>query len=353
MWSAAIPIAAVILVTGAFLTVRLLPSQSEPPITATTLDPRVVFAEFGLNEDRIYIAPADNPDDRTLVDTVAHAAGWGIKPAVAVAGPLLAYNALPDTAGAGTDSPAELWIVNVEPGDKVRLARDADLLIAPIFVDGGAGLVYRRTSGRQQELVRVAIDEMTRRVVHAQQTLFGLFPIGVDDDGALLFAQLSEEGTDIYSVREGNAPAFVFHASDHIARDWQLSPDGTSLSYLAPDVTLERVAYRARVVDLARSSEVALAKATPDAATEQYGPVWTPDGGGVTVGQEAFVQAAEPAVVLRTDGTSASLPAPARGFDVPLGWSADGRYLAVRSFDGRNSVEPGLGSTVLVDPQGQ
>jgi hypothetical protein len=79
--------------------------------------------------------------------------------------------------------------------------------------------------------------------------------------------------------------------------------------------------------------------------------VWTPSGTGVTVGQEA-VDGSGPAVVLGTDGTLETLPAPERGFDVPLGWIANGRFLAVRSFDGRNAGQPGSEATVVVDALG-
>lgn len=352
VWSAVTAVAAIALVAAASLLVHMLPSDSEPRFVAAPQEPHLVFAQFGLNEDRVYVAPAGEPNARVDVAVVAHAPGWGIQPAAGLAGSLVAYNVLPEDAAPDSATPAELWVIDVDTREQVRLARDADLLVAPVFVEGGAGLIYRRTDGRQQEIVRIAIAERTRKVLHAEQTDFGIFPIGSDDLGGLLFARLSTGGTDIYSVRDGVAPALVFHASDHVARDWQLSPDGNELSYLAPEVADERVSYRAHVFNLREAKEVALTDTTPDAPTEQYAPVWTPDGSGLTVGQEAFVRSAEPAVVLGRDGSLDALPAPAQGFDVPLGWSGDGRFLAVRWFDGRNSTQPGLDATVIVDREG-
>ncbi|GAF87317.1 unnamed protein product, partial [marine sediment metagenome] len=43
---------------------------------------------------------------------------------------------------------------------------------------------------------------------------------------------------------------------------------------------------------------------------------------------------------------------PEGGFDVPLSWSADGRYLAVRSFEGSSAVDPGPSYVVVVGSQG-
>ncbi|MQC18080.1 MAG: hypothetical protein DWG80_03270 [Chloroflexi bacterium] len=323
----------------------------QPPGT-----PRVVFAEFGLNEDQIYTAPADAPGDRTLHANVPHAPGWGINPGTSAAGPLVAYTLLPADADPTRESPAELWVLNVATDNLMRLARDADLLVPPVFADDGGTLLYRRSEGTRQEIVRVTVDDLTREVVHGEETSFGLFPIGLRG-AALLFARLSTEGTDIYEVEPGDEPRFLLHASDEIARDWRISPDGGALSFLAPVTEAERVVYRAQVIAL--ESLEPLKIGVPDGgvdgattATEQYGPVWTPDGGALTVGQEAFTSAAQPAVVLGLDGTRSELSTPSFGFDVPIAWSTDGRYLAVRSFDGRNSVQPGIQRTVIVDRKG-
>ena len=315
--------------------------------------PMMVFAEFGLNEDRVFTAPADAPQQRTLHASVKHAAGWGINPGAAAAGSLVAYTVLPEDAEPDRETPAELWILDIATDELTRLARDADLLVPPVFTEGGAALLYRRSEGAQQEIVRVDVNDLTRAVVHREQTSFGIFPIGTRGD-SLLFTRLSTDGTDLYSVEPDGEPRFLLHASDDIARDWRLSPDGRALSYLAPLVEAERVVYRAQVVSLDSLEAIQLTPVPADTAvaTEQYSPVWTPDGNALTVGQEAFTSQSEPAVVLGLDGSRVELTTPDFGFDVPIAWSGDGRYLAVRSFDGRNSVQPGLQRTMIVDREG-
>jgi len=315
--------------------------------------PRIVFAEFGLNEDQIYTAPADAPSERTLHASVPHAAGWGINPGTSAAGSLVAYTLLPEDADPTRESPAEVWVLNVATDNLTRLARDADLLVPPVFADDGATLLYRRSQGTRQEVVRVNVADLTREVIHGEDTSFGVFPIAMRG-GALVFARLSTEGTDVYEVAPGNEPRLLLHASDEIARDWRVSPDGSALSFLAPVIEAERVVYRAHIVALDSLEPLALGlpEGEATAATEQYGPVWTPDGAALTVGQEAFTSTARPAVILGLDGSLAELSTPPFGFDVPIAWSTDGRYLAVRSFDGRNSVQPGLQQTVIVDREG-
>ncbi len=356
-WSLRARVLAGVLALGVVLAgivaIQALPGSE--PVTATlpTSEPLLVFAEFGATADRLYLASPEDPDQRTLVDTIEHADGWGIYPGTGVAGPLVAYTVFPPGVVPERDSPAELWVLDLATLERTRLARDADLTVAPVFADGGSALVYRRSAGTQQELVRVQLADATRTVIHAEQTSFGIMPIGYGADGGFLFARLSTEGTEVLSIRSGASPAFLFHASDHIARDWQISPDGESVSFLAPELLGERIVHRARVIGIPSSRERTL-PGSPSATGEQYGPVWTPDGRAITVGQEAeTVQSASAAILaLAEDAPTATLPGPDRGFDVPVQWSPDGRYLAARTLDGVNSVSAGSESAVIIGIDG-
>lgn len=316
----------------------------------------LVLAEFGPTSDEIFVAPAADPSDRTPVARVEHAAGWGIRPAPEMAGGLAAYTVLPPGARPQRDSPAELWLLDVASGERTRLARDADLIAAPALARDGAAVVYRTSSGDEQSLVRVDVASRARRVLHSARTSFGLFPVAVTQGGELLFSELSDAGTALHAVPlEGGEPRSLFHASEHIARDWRLSPEGTAISYLAPLPLAERVVHRLHVAALGPGGAPAQPLAAGGAAaSEQYGPVWRPGGGAITVGREAAASPASGAVTLLLDGAGdpVELAAPEAGFDVPLGWSPDGRMLAVRSFDGRNSTEPGTEQFALVDLSG-
>ena len=314
----------------------------------------LVLAEFGPAVDEIFLVPARDPSDRTPVASVEHASGWGIHPAAEMAGALAAYTVLPPDARPERDSPAELWLLDVESGERTRLARDADLLAAPALSRDGAAVVYRTSGGGEQSLVRVDVQSRSRRVLHTARTAFGLFPVALTPGGELLFSEISGEGTVLSAVPlDGGEPRSLFRASAHIARDWRLSPDGTALSYLAPVPLAERVVHRLHVAALAPGAAPVQPDAGGGGAGEQYGPVWRPGGGAVTVGGEAASSATGAVTLLLSGpGGATELAAPPAGFDVPLGWSPDGRILAVRSFDGRNSTDPGAESYALVDGSG-
>ena len=328
---------------------RLLPIGATPPAGT----PRLVFAAFGKTADIIYTAPATEPDERTIIGTVPHAPGWGINPGP-MSGSLLAYTVIPTGTAARPDAPAELWLLNVTTREQTRLARDADARVKPQIVAGGTAILYRRSDGDLQSILRVDIDSQARTVIHEERTAFGIFPIGYDSGDALLFVRLSNRGTDVFSKRGDGSPTLAFHAADEIARDWSLSPDRTSVAFLAPLQRGERVVYRAQVIAVQGGRAVPLPE--PSANGEQYGPTWTPDG-ALAVGQEPAADAGggagAPVLLLRPGANPTALAAPDRGFDVPVAWSAAGTYLAARTFDGKNSTSAGRESTVVIARSGE
>ncbi|MEX2375931.1 MAG: hypothetical protein WD942_10175, partial [Dehalococcoidia bacterium] len=348
------PVVLLVVVASMAMSTRLRGDTSPEAVVMPPGAPRVVFAEFGLNEDRIYSAPADALNNRTLHATVPHAPGWGLNPAVAIAGALVAYTILPEDSAPDRGASAELWMLDITTQNLTRLARDADLLAPPVFVDDGTALVYRRSQGTAQELVRVSVTELTREVVHREQTSFGIFPLGTARGHDLLFTRISPEGTDLYSVHPDGAIERLFQLSEELARDWHVSPAGDAIAFLAPMFDGERAVHRARVVALDSSNDwtpPVPGEGTDTALSEQYAPIWSPDGSAITIGQEA-PSGSQAAALLALDGAHELLPPPEAGFDVPLGWSADGRYLMARSFDGVNSNQPGIERTVLIDRTG-
>jgi Tol biopolymer transport system component len=337
-------VALVILIAGALLFAQTRGGSG-------TTGQLLVFAEFGATADRVYTAPPTDPAHRTPVTTIEHVADWGINPALAPAGSKVAYTVLPpSTTQARADSPAEVWVLNVRTGKGQRLAGDADLRVPPVFSPDGAYLVYRASaSGGRQALYRIELANGTRRSLYETETAFGMFPVGFAKGGALVFASLSNDGTDFYQVIMGSAPNLLMHASDQLARDWRLSPAGDAIAYLAPLVSAERVAYRLEIARIEGGTATRVSAGSPE-PREQYGAAWRPEGDGVTVGQQPTESGNAPAITMPlAGGTPVSLTPPARGFDQPLAWSRDGGALAVRSFDGTSSADAGRESTAVIE----
>lgn len=335
---------AVALILLAFGTLRLLPLAGvDRPDEGV---PLLVFAEFGELADKVYSAPADAPERRTLIATLDHAPGWGINPAATTRDGRAVFLLAP-ASGNGRDTPAEVWTIDLKTGVRQRVATDADLLVQPVINRDG-NVLYRRSNGPRQEIVRLDTGNASRTAVYAEETTFGMFPLGEDADGRLIITRLSTAGTDLVRVTDGRAQV-IAHLSDHLARGWQIAPDGKTVVFLAPEVRNDRVVYRIHLVGLADGKARTLPETAADA--DQFGPTWTPDGARLAFGQDARGGAA-PVVVVEGDRTR-SLAAPPRGFDIPAIWSNGGVYLAVRSFDGTDATTPGNETAAILGPNGQ
>ncbi len=326
-------------------------AEDENPASKTVF----VFAEFGTTADGIYRASADNPSERSLIATVEHAPEWGINPAVRPSGFRIAFTVLPPGSTPARETAAELWLLDAETGKQRLLASDADLLTAPVFDRAGEHLAYRSDGeANRQSLVSVDLATGERHTLHTVETQFGIYPVGFASDGALLFANLSRSGTDLFRLADGGQPELILHASDQIARDWGVSPDGKAISFVAPETREQRVVNRLRVVDLLGKKRVSIPAAETPSTADQFSPIWRPDGTAITVGREAYPNRNASAVTYPLDGNTAqALATPEQGYDVPLSWSADGEYLAARSFEGTTANEPGKESLVVIAPDGQ
>jgi hypothetical protein len=88
-------------------------------------------------------------------------------------------------------------------------------------------------------------------------------------------------------------------------------------------------------------------------ANDHYNPVWQPFVNAITLSTEP----ADPtgkgrllnlATIAKTP--LSTIPAPSGGFDVPLAWSPDGRYLAVRSLQGEPPNQITAEKIVVISP---
>jgi len=333
--------------------------SSSDSVASATDSPQLIYSEFSQNSDTIWTAAADNLSQRRAIATVGHAPEYGIFPSLSPDGHRIAYTVLPPDGGqADIAAPAEVWVMDGNGAGRRRLAVDADLPVTPVWAPDGGSLVFRRSVPRENaagsfQLVRITLAGVETALVDAD---VGLFPVGFSPDGATFYyVQLSADGTDLGRVASTGGPAApVAHLSDDFARDWHLSPDGARLAFLAPRYTDDRVSYSATVLDLGGDSAAPVLRAASAAAApgdaDEFNPIWNPNGRDLTVGRLASGSAGAPALQMAAAGVGAerSLAAPPRGFDVPLAWSADGGYLAVRFFEGSSVTNPGRSWVMVV-----
>jgi len=178
----------------------------------------------------------------------------------------------------------------------------------------------------ETELALVPIQGGAARTLIRDGVSQGLYPIGWSPNGRLVyFSRVTPQGTDVASVsREGGTATTLFHASDGIAREFRLSPDGSRLLYTSGPPLGQAGSFRVERADLATGQREVLAEGTSD----HFSPVWRADGRAVTLSQEGGVASLEPG-----GASTLVVPAPSNRDDLPLAWSPDGRFLAVRSME--------------------
>ncbi len=319
---------------------------------------RLLYKEFGSEADVIWLAAAAEPQRRGKVAEVEHAPDVGISASLSPDGESIVYLMLP-AAGGDPALDAQAWLLELDSGKTRLLAEGLDHLSKPVWSPDGSSIVVRRNGpwgeiGRTASLLRVDVSDGSETVLLEEQEVFELFPIGYSPDGAsLYFAQIVLSGTHFGAVAAaGDSPRLLVQASDEPARDWHLSPDGSRVAFLARQPTDDRIGIRAFVAELVEGAEpqplADFSKALD--AGDHFNPVWHPDGERITVGRSPADGASAAALVSLTERELEEVtPGPDQGFDVPAGWSPEGDYLVVRSFEGSSAAQPGREHLVIIE----
>ena len=254
------------------------------------------------------------------------------------------------------DSPAELWLLDVltkTSNDARRRRRPAHR--ADPRPRRASPLVYRvhRARARQAADACRPREGVRRALVHDVRDGVRRLP------GRLRCRRRAALTPASPSTRHGTSSArpraerpVHCSASCQIARDWRISPDGSALVVPRAGAAGRALSCIAlQVIRLADGPRAPMRAGERRArAAEQFGPVWTPDGGALTVGREACAERPRGrAHARRRGGGVTARAAPARGFDLPLGWSPDGRCARARARSTVTSCRASPDESIVAD----
>lgn len=348
------PSSPAVTLTPPMVTATATPMSSPTPIFTPTPSPtsqRLLYREFGRAVDIVWAVDLADTVARQQVAAISHAADWGTFLSLSPDGSVIAYTLLPE----GRREPsteAEAWIADFGDVKRMRLASGVDLRARPHWSPDGKFVYLRRNIPGSIEVIQVnrATGEETTMVTRSTGDASDLTIVGFAGSFTLYYVEtnVTQTATTLNSINTSTGEsATVMLLSDQLVRDFALSPDGRRLAFFNP---FQLRSFHADI----EGRTVAELPAEGLQSEIQLHPVWHPDGGSISVGQ--LPEQGRPGTVANlplSGGEPTLLASPEKGFDLPLTWSPDGRYLVVRSFQGDSLANPGSASLVLVSAAGQ
>lgn len=352
--------AGVIALSGALIALRRFdqPGDTLRQVATTTMPPgrplaagQLVIAEVHETWTALIGVSPDDLNDRRQLLRVDHAARWAPRAALAPGGEWLAYTLLPPDAR-NPDTEAVLWVISLTRREPRPLAKNIDLRVPPQWSMDAARIAYQRvTRGLDGDLITTleevnVYDGKALELVSAPATV-RLFPAGYAANGRFMYVRFERDGAWLHEVNSAaKAARAVARIAEGPARDFKVTPDGHAVAFLALAGWPAR--YHALTVDV-RTGQVAAIMPSIERA-EDVGVAWKPgDPPLVTVGT---IGSGAQTGRLLSSGEPATPGAPERGFEAPVAWSPDGRFLYVRAFSGVTADDPGRETPALVDSEG-
>ncbi|MBI4498994.1 MAG: hypothetical protein HY689_13970, partial [Chloroflexi bacterium] len=280
------------------------------------------------------------PDDlsrRGRLGTVPHRAGYGLRGATAPNGASLALTALPADGG-DLERDGQLWLLETPTGALRLLLEGVSARGTPVWAPDSRLVAAKRLLPDGPHLVVVDVTTGAVTVSLSMPSAADLFPVGWTPDGGTLYVAVqTPRGFDL-AVARGTSPTalqVVAPLAAGPARDFRLDPAGRRLSYLAPPGD-EHAGFSAYLLDLERVGQRLPLNQRRPLAGPALGAAWQPGDGGLTLSLAAAGSGMVALRMLAPDGTTLRtiVPAAPESYDVPLSWSPDGRYLAVRHLTG-------------------
>ncbi|MXY79904.1 MAG: hypothetical protein F4Y94_09510 [Chloroflexi bacterium] len=305
--------------------------------------PHLLVSIYADAESTLWLVDPADPSRRQALFPLAHAPGWAVEGTVSPAGGRLALLVVPP----GARDPATDTLLLVSDGGPPRVvARGLDLRGGLAWSSDGAELFARRAlpaadGSRRYQLVAFDLGggASNERTLLERDDVGGLYPVGRAGDGPAYAVAVGAGGSALIAI-DGDGATSLRPLSPGVTREWSLSPGGTRLAYTEQRGTSLRV----MLLDL-DGPELRTAEATGSISTGgSASPVWHPDGtlhaGHFGAGDGE----------IQTAGADPAGAAP--GFDLPLGWSPDGAYLALRTFGGTGPGDPGAQGLAVLGPDG-
>ena len=295
----------------------------------------------------IWLASAANPELRKALTTFVHKVGYGVQGAVSPDGNSIACLIIPrgTSEKAARTAGGELWVMNSDGTDPHRIADRVGYLV--MWTPDSSALAFGRLIALENptdpqvpfrtELYLVTADGADQRLFLADESAYGIQPLGWSEDGQLFYyARVTLQGRwELWGVdmRTGSTQFQTFLPSQYLIQSASLSPDGANVLLMV----LEEHQYALIVPSIdGREQRMIVRGATGDQPINRYAAIWSPDGQDllVHIPPEAEQSARLERINLRTGQRHIVITEPVSGeeFFIPRSWSPDGVWLVVLKY---------------------
>lgn len=327
-----------LLLRGASPPAALAAAGFTAPVAVSASAPEIMYSAFLGDHTDLWAATPEALQRPRRIATVPHAEGFGLRASVSPNGRHISYLALPrgayDPAAQGV-----LWLMGTDGSGGRALADGLDAVRAPVWSPDGRWVAVRQAhpgagDGKAYSLAVVDVERGRVSTLLPPLAVDGIYPFGWStDSGSVFVAVIAGAGTDFLRVTMDGDGIIVAHASDGIARDFRLAPDGTRVVYNEiPQTTASD--FRLLMVETGNGQVTELHRSP----NPMLGPAWQPNGGGVIAGPGPGPAGSIAGGLARFNIDGASWgPSPALPpgtFAVPMGWSGNGRWLALQQLTG-------------------
>ena len=334
----------VLAIAGALLLGLLVPPASSGSSDARAATrPQLIVSRFSDDESTLWLVDPEDPGQRQTLFSIEHAPGWDVEGVVAPGGGRIALLVVP----AGASDPSSDAHLLLSDGDTPQLlVAGLDLRGGLAWSADGAQIFARRSATTSDGVVHTSL--LTIDAASGQtDTLLqhdaagAIYPIGRPLNGPTYAVTVGLGGSHLLTIADDGVSTRVLTST--VTRDWALSPDGAQLAFTAQqglELEVLVVSLQDPVLTPAQVANVAQVaneeSATTQPAAGSAAPAWRPNG-ELSIGRfrGPLTVAASPSEGAET------------GFTLPAGWSPDGAYLALRSFDGIGPGAPGTEGIVL------
>ncbi len=311
--------------------------------------PKVVYGETDSlsGATTIWLASTANPELRRALTTFVHKVGYGVQGAVSPDGSRIAYLIIPrgTSERAARTAGGELWVMNSDGTDRHRVADHVGYLA--MWTPDSSALVFSRLVALENpsdpqvpfrtELYLVTADGAGQKLFLADESAYGIQPLGWSEDGQLFYyARVTLQGRwELWGVDilTGSTQFQTFLPSQYLIQSASLSPDGANVLLMV----LEERQYALIVLSIdGREQRMIVRGATGDQPLNRYAAIWSPDSQDLLV--HIPPEAEQPARLerfnLRTGQRHIVLAEPVSGeeFFIPRSWSPDGVWLLVLKY---------------------